>query len=200
MGQIAKNHGLDCEGIAYYLHHKPELREEIAQWVGISMRQAEDCVIAIGYGAGTYDRAGAIPKKIGSVATRRLFTNPRVQSIMKDLKLVRPLVIQKYTRRWMGKPRVTNVLGIHFDPEERRRAKGKERIKFGPLKQAHSLQGVEAQGLLGLLRAFPRDILLLEHDGFISRREILLEDVQRVVEEATGFRFDVEVKCLPAKS
>ena len=67
---------------------------------------------------------------------------------------------------------------------------------------AHILQGVESQALLAILRAYPADIVLLQHDGFVSRCPLDIGGLEQLVLEATGFvmRLGVEQLELPVAS
>jgi hypothetical protein len=49
------------------------------------------------------------------------------------------------------------------------------------------LQGIEAQAFVAGLRTYHDDILLLEHDGFVSRKRISPDDIERLLFEEVGF-------------
>jgi hypothetical protein len=194
--QLAAREGRDCPAVSHYLANKHEVRQEIADWAQISITQAKECLIGVGYGAATVNREGVtIPDAIGQLAAGRLFMNPTFSALQKELEEIRPLLLKPYTRRKGKGVVLKNALGLRFDEEAKRAEKG----KIGPKKQAHVLQGIEAQALLAVLRAYPNDILLLEHDGFVSREPIPLDVVERLVLEETGFRLKAscEVNSLP---
>jgi hypothetical protein len=54
------------------------------------------------------------------------------------------------------------------------------------------LQGIEAQALLAILREFHEEIVLLEHDGFVTRSPIEPARAEAPVQEATGYRLTLE--------
>jgi hypothetical protein len=99
---------------------------------------------------------------------------------------LRPLILQPY---WTRKKVLRNALGLAFD-EEARCAEGG---RLEPKQQAHVLQGIEVQSLLAVMRAYPDDIQLLEHDGFVSRRDIPKHEIERLVKAETGF--DLTLFC-----
>ena len=66
--------------------------------------------------------------------------------------------------------------------------------------QAHILQGIEAQALFAVLRRYRKQLLLLEHDGFVATQQLDMTAVEAVVAEAIGceLRLEVEEIRLPA--
>jgi hypothetical protein len=63
---------------------------------------------------------------------------------------------------------------------------------------AHLLQGVEAKALQAVINLHPADIVLVQHDGFVSTRKLVAKDLSAAVFSATEYRLDFEEKQLKA--
>jgi hypothetical protein len=61
---------------------------------------------------------------------------------------------------------------------------------------AHLLQGVEVTALEAAYRLYPKEIVLLQHDGFTATCPLDTERIQAAMLEATGYRLKVEQKVI----
>lgn len=177
---LAGHAGVDCPMVRYYLTHKVAVRQEVSGRLGITVQQFKDCLLALTYGAAASLRSeNNIPKEIGVDKAREFFRDPFVAAFKQELMAGRKAIL----KRWPQKGgQIFNALGLPISTK----AKASERL-------AHLLQGIEAQALLAIVAKYHGQILLLEHDGFVSRSPLDRHDVERLVYEATGF--SLQFKC-----
>ena len=147
----------------------------MSQEVGITSGQAKFCLLANMYGARESAwHKNAIPNEIGVDATKVLYSNPLFQTIVSDLDEGRRLILDN----WPSSPtKLVNAIG-----------KDIKKTEDPKKKLAHLLQGVEAQALRTVINAMGDDVLLLMHDGFVTSRPIDTNEMERAVEQETGFK------------
>lgn len=61
---------------------------------------------------------------------------------------------------------------------------------------AHCLQGIEAKALKSIVDVHGERLLLLLHDGFISRTRLDLDHLERLIKQATGYELRLEEEQL----
>ena len=173
--QLAGQYDLETPGITHYLNNKKAVREQLSQEVGITSGQAKFCLLANMYGARESAwHENAIPNEIGVDATKVLYSNPLFQTIVSDLDEGRRLILDN----WPSSPtKLVNAIG-----------KDIKKTEDPKKKLAHLLQGVEAQALRTVINAMGDDVLLLMHDGFVTSRPIDTNEMERAVEQETGFK------------
>jgi len=188
--QMAAQYGYTCTAIADYLVERKEVisgkdatRQAIADQAGISKEQAKTCLLALMYGARTSDRLeNSIPEEIGQQAARRLYQVALFRVIHADITRARKVIL----KNWKPTP---NGLGL---------ANGFGKaisVKATPVqKLAHLTQGVEAKALQTAINLHPNDIVLLQHDGFAATRKLSIKAIMDAVEQATGYRLELEEK------
>ena len=172
--QLAAQYGLEAEAIAGYLRDKTATRNGIADRVGITVPQVKVCLLAIMYGArDTTWRDAAIPQAIGADAAQRLFVDQVFAAILADIKQGRKVILASYPRR-----RTTMLNAV--DLPIRLDAPAEERL-------AHLVQGIEAKALRAVQAEYPEDLLLLMHDGWVSRNRLDVARMEAVMLDATGY-------------
>lgn len=173
--QLAARSGFEAEGIAHYLANKRQVREQLAREVGVGLEQVKMCLLAIMYGARANTwHENAIPNEIGPIAAQSLYANPLFQSIARDIREGRQVILSNWPTR---RTTLLNDMG--------KRVKKKERPE---VKLAHLLQGIEAKALRAVIRQLPNDVLLLMHDGFVTSRRIDAKAMEREVTKETGYQ------------
>jgi hypothetical protein len=192
--QLAAREGMQCPNVADYLARKKAVRAHLAREVGASVEEIKECLIRLAYGAGLSLRPhDAVPDVIGVERAQELYADPLFRRLHSDLVQVRPAVIKPYVRH---DGTIRNVIGLDFDEEEKKRQKQarvkKLNVSLDASEQAHVLQGIEADALLAIVRAYGDQVLLLEHDGFVSRAKLEVAEVQRIVADRTGFDLRLE--------
>ena len=178
--QMAAQYGYECKAIADYLANKKPTRKAIADQAGISVEQAKVCLLAIMYGAraSTWDE-NAIPQEIGKEAADRLFRVELFRGIAKDVARARTVILKKWPRTANG--RLTNAYGKAISGT----AKKAQQL-------AHLLQGAEAKALMVAIDMHPNDLVLLQHDGFVSTKKLYVPDITKAVLQATGYLLELE--------
>lgn len=184
LDQMAAKHGFDCRAIKHYLTHTDEVRQTIADEVGIAMSQAKTCLVAILYGAkASLHPDDAIPDEIGVDAAKRLYQHPIFKALKDEVAKSRSAIIKAWPRSANGS--LVNACGKAIKGD----AKNPEIL-------AHLLQGVEAAALRSVFDAHPGEIVLLQHDGFTAHSKLDLKSLETLVHQATGYQLHLTVKQL----
>lgn len=186
LAQMAGQHGYQCTEVLAYLSNKKQLRESLAAEFDISVRQAKDALIALIYGAKFSGRAtDALPKIFNNDAelAKKIYLHPKFMALRNDIAGARAVVLkaQEVTRRTIKNCR---GLTIRLDGSNERQ------------QLAHLLQGVEVAALEAAYRLYPKEIVLLQHDGFAATCQLNTKRIEAVILEATGYRLEVEQKVI----
>lgn len=179
--QMAAQYGYECKAIADYLANKKPTRQAIADQVGgITPDDAKVCLLAIMYGARASTwHENAIPQEIGKEAADRLFRVELFRDIAKDVARARTVILKKWPRTANGS--LTNAYGKAISGN----AKKAQQL-------AHLLQGAEAKALMVAIEMHPNDLVLLQHDGFVSTRKLYVPAITKAVLQATGYLLELE--------
>jgi len=185
---LAKQYGSPCSAIDRYLANKAETRSGIALRVGIAIDQVKTALLALMFGSPLSPREeNAIPQAIGRDKAIQLYKDAEFAAIADDIKAGRKLILANWLDRT---PRtLQNAMGKTIS------------LKETPAKKlAHILQGIEANALRAVLRAFGDDVLLPVHDGFVSRVELDEDRIEQVIFDETGINLKVsgERMSIPA--
>jgi hypothetical protein len=185
LAQMAAAHGHQCPVINGYLSNKRSFRESLAAEFGISVRQAKDALIALIYGAKFSLRAkDALPVIFNSTElAQRIYLHPKFLALRDDIAEARAVVLkaQEVSRRT-----IKNCRGLSMRLDD-----SNERQQL-----AHLLQGVEATALEAAYRLYPKEIVLLQHDGFTATRPLDTKRIEAAMLDATGYRLTVEQKVI----
>ena len=185
LAQMAAAQGYPCTAIKEYLANKRQVRESLAAEFDISVRQAKDALIALIYGAKFSGRAAdALPMIFGSTKlASKVYQHPKFLALRDDIAEARAVVLkaQEVSRRT-----IKNCRGLTIRLEE-----SNERQQL-----AHLLQGVEVTALEAAYRLYPKEIVLLQHDGFTATCPLDTKRIEAAMLEATGYRLEVEQKVI----
>lgn len=186
LAQMASTFGFECPVIHNYLNRKEETRSAIAEQAGITLRQTKTCLVALMYGArASAWHENAIPKEIGTEAAERLYAVPQFRSLGQEIRTARDAILSKYARTPKGG--IKNAFGKTIAGTSKKAEQ-----------MAHLLQGVEAKALQAVINLHPDDIVLVQHDGFVSRIKLDVNALSNAIADATGYRLKLEEKCLSA--
>jgi hypothetical protein len=153
--------------------------------VGIAEEHAKTCLITIVYGAGPSGRdEDSIPGLIGVDATRRLFKDPEFGPIYEDVRRAGKAILKKQR---VSRGTIRNAMNLTSRTTE------SEATQL-----AHLLQGVEARALEVVQAAHSADIVVLLHDGWVSRKQLNREELERTIAAATGYDLKLEEKQIKA--
>ena len=187
LAQMAAKVGYECLAINSYLKNKEETRDEMAAQAGINRRQAKTCLVALMYGArATTWHENAIPREIAdTAAVERLYRSPIFIGLKEDVRKAREAILSGLVTTRKGF--IKNAFGKSIPST------------VGPEKQlAHLLQGVEAKSLQAVVNSYPDDVVLVQHDGFVSSRRLDAGVLSAAIAEATGYVLELEESCLKA--
>jgi hypothetical protein len=184
--QMAAAFGYDCLAIADYLNDKDGTRKAVAMQAGITLRQAKTCLVAAMYGARASTwHENAIPREIGPLAAERLYLSAAFKGIQGDIASARNAILSGWAKTPKGA--LMNAFGKSIPGTAK------------PAQQmAHLLQGVEAKCLQAAINTYSDDIVLVQHDGFVSTRELDVDALGAAMTAATGYDLKLEGKCLKA--
>lgn len=175
--QMAARFGFQCPAIQNYLANKKATRSRIALDVGITEEQAKVCLLAIMYGARQSEwHENAIPQSIGKKAAA-LYQHPLFAGIAAEIEQGRKAIIAGWHRR---EKTLLNDAGKSISTK----ASDKQIL-------AHLIQGVEARMLRAALDLYQPDIVLLQHDGFASTKQLDRALIEQAIQTATGYQIKV---------
>jgi hypothetical protein len=179
--QMAARGGHHVRTIASYCENKAAVRRDLAARVGISIPDAKACLLAILYGAtATEWWEAAIPQQITSEKARILYRDPLFDGFLHDVKHARKEILA----RW-PKSRGARINDAGCSAQ----ASNDYKRDF-----SHLTQGAEAAMLRAVLAHHREDLVLLQHDGFVSRRRLDTRALERIVATATGYEMKMEEK------
>ena len=186
LAQMSAKSGHTCAAIDDYLKRKATIRVDIAKQADISVRAAKKCLVALIYGARTSTwHENAIPQEIGEEAAVRLYATPLFKGLSDDIAKARDAVMSKCLKTRTGS--IVNA----FDKSIPSTASPEQQM-------AHLLQGVEAKALQAVVNRYPDDIVLVQHDGFVSIARLDVNALSEAIHAATGYRLELEERLLAA--
>lgn len=172
--QMASRYGYAADAIRSYLGNKKAIRLGIANRTGITIEQAKACLLAIMFGARTTTwSANAIPEEIGVFKAKILLKDPEFAAIANDIKRGRRAILKHWPRR---RTALLNDLGKPISTAN------KDEVIL-----AHLIQGIEAKALRSVVKLFGGEIVLLMHDGFVTRHPINIATAGRQIRAETGY-------------
>jgi hypothetical protein len=179
--QIAARYRQHLPTIAHYCNHKAAVRSGLASRVGISISDVKACLLAIMYGApATPWWEASIPQQITSGKARVLYRDPLFDGLLRDLKCGRKTILAKWPRSRGAR---INDAGCSAQ------VSSDYKRDF-----SHLTQGAEVAMLRAVLEHHREDLVLLQHDGFVSRRRLDVGALERVIAADTGYEMKMEEK------
>jgi len=187
--QLALRHGLDLPEVRWYLDNKKAVRQAFAARVGTDEDTIKTCLLAPIYGARSTLWSGAeIPQLLGEDRARKLYADPQFRALKADVARARKVILRRADVR---QGRLFNAVGSSIPVRETEGPRWGKRRKPAEL-FAHIVFGVEAQLLRVVVDAYTDDVLLLMHDGFVSRRQLEVNDLEDLIRQRTGFSMKLD--------
>lgn len=180
--QMAAREGYQARHIEHYLRNRKEVRRDIAAALDVPIGTAKDLLISLIYGARFSVADGAAMVEL--LGRDKAATAPKIEllaNLKQDIAAARKAVLGSAK---VSRGKVMNLRGLACDEDGR-----PESVL------AHILQGAEAVALEAAVTPFLADVVLLQHDGFSSRRKFTrseLDQMEAAMEAATGLRLEVE--------
>ncbi len=188
IAQLASNKGLETRWINDYLANKRTRRAEIknilevASGAKVDEEDAKSAIIALAYGMSLY-RSKSLNKIFKDENVVRAFSvNPWIRAIRDEVLKCRRALLEPFKMK-SGGYLVTNALGL--------------RQSFGARDYGRALSflvtGVESAILDEVLQGWGSDVVLCIHDGWVSRTELPVQEIEDRIARQTGFRVTIEV-------
>jgi hypothetical protein len=207
--QLAALVRVELPEVRWYLDNKDTVREGLAGRIGIEYDEAKGCLIALIYGARfSLHKECEIVKLIGPTRARKLYADPQFRALKDDVQRARTAILRTANARpivftsgagpelrvaevrRLGQERLFNAVGSSIDVRETEgRRRGKRRKPAELL--AHILQGLEAKIMRVIVDSYSDDVLLLMHDGLVSRRELPVSEMMELIYNRTGLRMSL---------
>ena len=171
--------------INYYLSHRDEFLQEIADWMKCTPNQVKAAILALQHFAGVKGISEATGKRgepFTEAQAKRFLKHPRVKLLRNEFKMV--------GNAWIAE---TQAKPGHWFVN--RFGKGIERKTPQRKLISHLLQGVEALIMEVCREHYSSEIALLMHDGFVSYNPINKRWLEGKIRKATGYR--IKLKCTP---
>jgi len=187
--QMANNVGIECPTIDNYLQYTEALRECLAFDLDMSIDEAKKCLLAILYGANSFEwHKAKIPKLIGPERAKALIKHPHYSAIQKEILQGRKAILKQWD---VKREKYKNAMGIPIQ-QQRKNKKGK--MTKTPPKEilAHLIQGIEVKMLNAVYHEYPKELKLLQHDGFASKSKLDKDAIEQLLKDKTGFDMDVK--------
>lgn len=192
LSQLAARCGQSTPAIDDYLLRKSAIRAGLAADLGVSVKAIKQCLVALIYGASRrinvyYSKSKevrpAILRYMGSPEKAlALIEHPVFAALHKDIQRVRKPVIESMPR---NRKRIVNPFG-------KTSADAKEPAEL----LSHILQGAEAQVLHTVIRQVGEHLVLLMHDGWVSKVQLDRSALVAKIQEETGFVVGIEEAIL----
>lgn len=184
VAQICRRFSIQHPIIEAYSADKGRYRQPLCARYALADDEVKRCILAVLYGAtdSLYYRS-AIPSLIGVTEARQLLADPWFAALADEVDRIMNAVIDAWGLGAGGL--IVNDASKGICPKEK-----------PPKIFAHLLQGVEGKMLRAVCGAFPEDIVVAVHDGFISRSRLDARQIGRVIKVATGYDMHIVEKVL----
>ena len=193
IAQLAERKGVETPWIHDYLQSKSARRSgirkilEVASGTAVDEADVKAGIIALAYGMSLY-RSKALRKIFPDQRVANAFSvNPWIRAIRDEVLMCRRALLKPFKTK-SGEYLVTNAHG--------------RRQPFGAREYGRALSylvtGVESAILDQVLQGWGSEIVLCIHDGWVSRTELPVQEIEAHITRETGFRVMVEVdRVLP---
>jgi len=182
--QLAKNIGVECINIQYYLKHKQEIRLLIAKDLNLEIPIVKQVLISVMYGASrSTNEEHAIPKLLGINKAKELYKHPFFSNLVDELKIVGNKIIHKWEQK--TEKRLYNHMNKFIDVG-----------KAGRFLLAHIIQGYESAMLHIAMHLNEGNIILLQHDGFVTCQPINEEQLLNEIYHDMGMKMTLSCETL----
>lgn len=187
--QWARQLGWQTPMIDSYLADKKRIRQTLANNVQASVDKIKRALLALLYGAqlrctrkscAQHEHGvPSIQEILGDVECTLFIQQPFVRALREEIQRVGKVLIKNM-------PRVRGLVVNHFG------GLMDQTTSSVPKLLCHGLQGFEAAALHAVVSKYGEHVILCMHDGWISRRRLPVDDLRRVIRDATGLGLNVE--------
>lgn len=195
IAQLAERIGLETPWIDDYLANKSARRSgicnilEVASGTTVDEGDVKAGIIALAYGMSLY-RSKSLSKIFRDQRVANAFSvNPWIRAIHDEVLMCRRALLKPFKTK-SGGYLITNAQGF--------------RQSFGAREYGRALSflvtGVESAILDQVLQGWGSEIVLCIHDGWVSRTELPVREIEERIARETGFRVTIEVDRILPKS
>jgi hypothetical protein len=190
LAQMAAAHGYQCTIDTMTTWTTRDLvRKSLADEFGLSIQQVKDALIALIYGAkfSAYYK-DALPKIFNgdTELADRIYLHPKFLALHDDIAGARAVVLDALP---VSRQTIQNCRGLTMRVGGTDGSNKRQQL-------AHLLQGVEVTALEAAYRLYPKEIVLLQHDGFAATCQLDTKRIVAAMLEATGYTLKVEQKLI----
>ncbi len=186
MYQLCIKNGLELKHIKYYMNNKDKIRNRISLFTGLHVDKVKQALIALLYGAKLSPyKENQLFKLVGEDCMEFFLSNSDIDDIYEDIKIGRNELISNI------KVNGSNYLNIMQKTIPKTASKSKI--------LCHILQGHEAKILNIVGELYAVDLVLLVHDGWVSKKPLEVKLIQRNVFLRLGLHIDIEEKQINFK-
>jgi hypothetical protein len=197
--QLAKRENKQTPSINDYLARKEEVRQLLADDIGVSEDDMKQCLIALIYGArltvwagDDKRKANAITNIIGAEKAGKLFLNPLYRNIKGDINKCRESILRAH----MKSQGLVNAMGKALPLKIQLNKDGNKEREVDSL--SHILQGYESKMLETVVLLHGKSITVLQHDGWTSADgNICLDNISSRIKVKTGLVMKISREQIP---
>lgn len=192
--EAANRHGIKVPALTHYITNKNAVRRTISNKTGLSIPLVKQSILAVSYGAKKAIRKGsAIYDSIAAEEISNpehyastLFEDEIFSELANDLRKAQKAVIAEFLKPVNRSVYLQNAIGKTIRRDEPKASLA-----------AHALQGLEAKFLHIAHDILGSEILLLMHDGIVTRSEVDQEQIEQKFLNETGIKITLKQKRLP---
>jgi len=182
--EIAKKHGYVAGAIKEYINNKSEFHQHLLDSYGIEKEDSKICMLSLIYGAPLTTFEEASIYKVLENKGDNFIHNELVISIKRDIAKSTKLLIDDGK---ISNGKIQNAVGKWMSIKKQNKSIA-----------SHILQGYEVLALHTAIEQLKGNILLLCHDGFVTKSNIDTTGVVELFYEKTGLEIEFKSESLLA--
>lgn len=182
--------GIESPAIENYTQNCKQIRQGIADRVGITEDEAKQALLSLLFGVtqGKSTYYSSLPKLLGREAAERLYADPDWKALHGAVKESRSAMIAQAEAYVGGGRRAGKTINV----------RGKGRTGKPAKLLAHLLQGWEAELLHLVLYKYGDNVILLQHDGWGMQTYVEPTEIKAMITRRTGLNMPITHKILIA--
>lgn len=185
MYQLCERQGVILNNVRHYMNNKSQIRKDISEYVGVEEDKIKKALISLMYGAIlSSSPCSSIPDTIGKEQVDKFIKHSFVNGLYNELKKNKKVLISNAKKNGQN---YLNAMNKSTNINEK---------KSSIL--SHLIQGVEASILNIIGEIHGDNIVLLQHDGWVSKIKIDKVKLMQNIYDRSGFNIMIEeekIKC-----
>lgn len=180
--------GIDAPFIKQYASNKTHLRNEISNECGLPIREVKAALLSLLYGSSLQNPEGALKEILGD-GLQSILENKHFTDLANDIKSCRRKIIRHYADKHCKYGCIYNVVSKPIKVE-RKKTKTSSTITNTLQIFSHIITGMEANILWKIGETFSKDLVLLQHDGFVLKHKVNPMLLEQVIHSELGYSVD----------